>query len=312
MARLLRKLAQIAGTDLITSAWRDVSDSALQRGGARLYDAPLIPGFDETRADRILMLPSREAYNAQIARGESPRYESDLGEAKDDVTAAKRGIRMLSKISASLLSMDGEDGDFRGYSVDDYNTFARDYSAQRERDNQTGIDLAFSSNEAIDAGSSTPSVSGRNPVLGSGPRESKEAWVKRALQSASSTEEVSDYPSNAAPHAEITDPQQSRRIGEAHDALQFYAPMSPEGGTAGPVFEWSAQSKMSSADFTPDTPIDEDDEARGLSQWPHVLNDSRQAGQGDEPTSTAWGQHDSFNSATHPSVDSSGNPGPST
>ena len=157
-----------------------------------------------------------------------------------------------------------------------------------------------------------PEPSGKNPILERGPRESKSAAMrlKHALQTSNSLEHSLQRRGYNPEHAELTDEQQAREVGEAHDAVQFHNPHSPEGGRAGEIFQRDGSEKAS-ADFSPDPKFVEDEESRGLPQWPDIFNDSRDAGQGDEPTSRAWAEHDSFRVTDMPNVENQGNPGPS-
>jgi hypothetical protein len=252
--------------------------------------------------------------------------------SRGEPVSGRRLIGMLAK-HASAIARAADDGEFGRYVVKDHTTMERDYSAQRDRDNKQGIDDAWSTS-GLDTFSDTPPTSGQNNSLQNASPGPKYAGtldeiakqfadriraaafrdrLKQAVQSGASLEGQDDYPNQAMGHAELTDAQQARGISEAHDALEFYAPQSAEGGSAGEIFQRDGKEKSAtSADFTPDTPFVEDSEARGLPARPRVLNDSRQAGQGEEPTARAWAEHEGFNSTSLTSVDSSGNPGPST
>jgi len=328
MSSLLRKLAATGSIpeQVASTAWRGVSESALRDRGDRLYGTQLIPGFEETAAERVFILPDRKTYREQVARGER-EPAPNIGEARSDMYNAKRAISFLSKVSR-MISMEADDGDFERYEVKDGNPEGRDYSDIRDRDIQTGLDIAWKSHETFAPGSDTPSVSGENPTLQRRPQEQKYAStavqsyadlsrlaklyadrIKSAVQSENVVEGEDEYPDAGGSRAELTDSQQERAVSERFDAVEHYAPSGEEAHN-GTVFQWSEHNKIGSV-LPPNREWVEDEEARGLPQWPDVDNDSRDSGQGDEPTSRAWAEHDSFEVTDMPSADAQGNPGPS-
>ncbi len=319
MTRLLRKLAQMSAHEaLAASVWDQVSRDALARRGPAIYEMPLVPGFEETRADRILSIPEEEEYYAQMAQGYGPRPSgaARLQETGQDIARTRKTLRMLRKLS-SAWGQGADDEDVRRYAVKDTNPSGRDYSAQRERDIQTGLDSTWTSHETFTPGSESPLVSGKNPILERGPRWSKEGHaalrdavhrLKQALQVAARKEDGSSYNQDRYEHAELTDEQQQREISDAFDPLPHYAPHSPEGTVGNPIFVRSAKT-AEGPDFTEEAGVVEDDDSRGLSQWPYVLNDSRDAPRTNH-TSRAWAEHDSFDVGDALQIDPMGNPGP--
>ena len=159
-----------AASQPASDTWRNVSNSVLRRRGAATYDTPLIPGYDELEADEVLLLPSKSDYEAQVAAGEAPGYrqENDALQRRGDVNRVRGLISQISKLAYD--TQESPDGSWEPYLAADTNTFERDYSAERDRHIQQGIDIAWSGNESADRTSKTDEPSILNQSLRGGPQ----------------------------------------------------------------------------------------------------------------------------------------------
>jgi hypothetical protein len=130
-------VAKQPGTDV----WRRLSDKVLQDRGAATYYAPLIPGFEDTMASNILMVPSEETYQEQVARGETPHYvqHDPFREAKKDGLTARRTIRAVSKIAMAV----SWEASRRPYAASNTNPTDGVYNPEEEFDNAAGVESAW-------------------------------------------------------------------------------------------------------------------------------------------------------------------------
>jgi hypothetical protein len=138
------------------NAWRKVSDKVLQSRGPATYTTPLVPGFEGSMADEVLMLPTESQYEDQVEAGETPRYVYNPEEMqrRGALARANRVVTQIAKMAAQL-SWETEDLSREGYGT----------SAERERAVSDGVDRAWQQNEADDPGSSMPEPSGKNRIL---------------------------------------------------------------------------------------------------------------------------------------------------
>lgn len=168
MSDLIDKAMQVASGPA-TDTWRDISNQVLRSRGRAAYDAPLVPGFDFTAED-VLLLPSEKEYDAQVARGEEPGYvqENTALETRKDIQRTKNIISRLAKLGYD--TQESPDGSREPYYVTDTNTFDRDYSAERDRHIQQGINIAWSGNAGADRASETAEPSILNQSLRGGPQ----------------------------------------------------------------------------------------------------------------------------------------------
>lgn len=149
------------------TAWRKISDRVLQSRGPETYSSPLVPGFDELKAEDFLMLPSKDQYEEQVAAGEVPRYvqENEALERKGNLAKAKRLATQLAKLSYDISWEFAKEP-----YLSDTSPEGRNYSNARERHKSTGVDIAWEGNEEQAPGSEMEEPSRLNPTLKGGPQ----------------------------------------------------------------------------------------------------------------------------------------------
>ena len=152
-------VAKQPGTDV----WRRLSDKVLQSRGPATYQTPLVPGFEETMATNLLMVPSEEKYYEQVSRGETPHYvqHDPFREAKRDGLHARRVINAVSKVAMAV----SWEASRRPYITRSSNPPDGVYSAEAEADNEDGVASVWRGLDDRGQGSATAEPAMQNATL---------------------------------------------------------------------------------------------------------------------------------------------------
>lgn len=128
MKSFRRKVAGSLLADLLETpveqAWMGVSTNLRDAEGSSIFDRELVPGFDETLGENLL-------WKSVAEEAEATRQE------KNDDRRVKKFLTTLKKISSSL------DGRSWEYEAGGRQPYTDTYSERRERDNDTGIGIAW-------------------------------------------------------------------------------------------------------------------------------------------------------------------------
>jgi hypothetical protein len=112
--------------------WRDLSLAMYEAQGPGVYEASLIPGFPETQGMNVLW--GGDAYDGEVEETEDERSN------KKKAKKGKRVAGWLKKLSSE--SWKYEEGGRQQY-WEDPNPQGREYSLRRERDNESGTQIAW-------------------------------------------------------------------------------------------------------------------------------------------------------------------------
>ena len=134
MRSFRRKLAGSLLADLLETpteqAWMGLSAQLRNAEGPSIYERELIPGFEGTLGDALLWRPTEEV-------------AEDLLADKNEKTRTKRFLSTLKKIGTDdSRSWEYEPGGRQHY-YSESNPTDGAYSDRLERDNSTGVDIAW-------------------------------------------------------------------------------------------------------------------------------------------------------------------------
>jgi hypothetical protein len=129
-----RKIAGTLLADLLETpaeqAWMGLSTQLRDAEGPSIYERELVPGFEGTLGEARLWRPSQEA-------------AEELSEEKNEKKRTKKFLTTLNKISADESSTwEYEEGGRPNY-YSESNPTDGAYSDRLERDNSTGVDIAW-------------------------------------------------------------------------------------------------------------------------------------------------------------------------